>query len=342
MKERITLKHIAKIFDVSIATVSKSLNDSHEISTETKKKIQAYAKEQNYKPNSIALSLLNKKTKTIGIIIPNILNSFFAKAFVGMEKVASENGFNIISCITNESYEKEVNIMELLKNGTLDGFIISLSEETQVKQDFSHLTNAINEGLPIVMFDRVTNQVECDKVIVDDMQGAYNATTHLIKTGCKNIALLSELFNLSVGKLRLEGYKKALRDHNIDIDDSLIINVDKSDDFDATLFPFIKDKNIDGILSLDENSAIKAEKTILRKGYNIPEDLSIIGFTNGKLPRFVTPSISTISQHGRVVGAEAAQMLIDRLNDDEDRDYSTKVINTSLIERESTRETVLK
>jgi len=342
VKERITLKHIAKIFDVSIATVSKSLNDSHEISTETKKKIQAYAKEQNYKPNSIALSLLNKKTKTIGIIIPNILNSFFAKAFVGMEKVASENGFNIISCITNESYEKEVNIMELLKNGTLDGFIISLSEETQVKQDFSHLTNAINEGLPIVMFDRVTNQVECDKVIVDDMQGAYNATTHLIKTGCKNIALLSELFNLSVGKLRLEGYKKALRDHNIDIDDSLIINVDKSDDFDATLFPFIKDKNIDGILSLDENSAIKAEKTILRKGYNIPEDLSIIGFTNGKLPRFVTPSISTISQHGRVVGAEAAQMLIDRLNDDEDRDYSTKVINTSLIERESTRETVLK
>ncbi|MBT8304160.1 MAG: LacI family transcriptional regulator [Bacteroidia bacterium] len=340
MKERITLKHIAKIFDVSIATVSKSLNDSHEISTETKKKIQAYAKEQNYKPNSIALSLLNKKTKTIGIIIPNILNSFFAKAFVGMEKVASENGFNIISCITNESYEKEVNIMELLKNGTLDGFIISLSEGTQVKQDFSHLTNAINEGLPIVMFDRVTDQVECDKVIVDDMEGAYNATSHLIRTGCKNIALLSELYNLSVGKLRLEGYKKALRDHNIEIDESLIINVNKNDDFDATLIPFIKDKNIDAILSLDENSAIKAEKTVLNKGYNIPEDMSIIGFTNGKLPRFVTPSISTISQHGRVVGAEAAQMLINRLNDDEDREYKTKVINTSLIQRESTKETV--
>jgi len=337
VKKRITLKHIAKIFDVSIATVSKSLNDSHEISTETKKKIQDYAKEHHYKPNSIALSLLNKKTKTIGIIIPNILNAFFAKAFVGMEKVASENGFNIISCITNESYEKEVNIMELLKNGTLDGFIISLSEGTQMKQDFSHLSNAINEGLPIVMFDRVTNSVECDKVIVDDMQGTYHATEHLIKSGSKNIALISELYNLSVGKLRLEGYKKALRDNNIEINESLILHVHKKDDFDILLKPLLKDQKIDAILSLDENSAIKAQKTILKEGYEIPSQISIIGFTNGKLPRFVTPSISTISQHGRHVGEVAAQMLIDRLNSEDESEYSTKIIKTNLIERETTK-----
>lgn len=337
MKQRITLKHIAKIFDVSIATVSKSLNDSHEISTETKKKIQEYAKEHNYKPNSIALSLLNKKTKTIGIIIPNILNSFFAKAFVGMEKVASENGFSIISCMSNESYEKEVSIMELLKNGTLDGFIISLSEGTQLKQDFSHLSNAINEGLPIVMFDRVTDKVECDKVIVDDMEGAYHATEHLIKSGCKNIALISEVFNVSVGKLRLEGYKQALIDHGIAVDESLIMNVNKKDDFDVLLHPFLKEKKIDAILSLDENSAIKAQRTYLLNGYKIPEELSIIGFTNGKLPRFVTPSLSTISQHGRQVGEVAAKMLIDRLNNEEDSAYITKVIKTDLIERETTK-----
>ena len=337
MKQRITLKHIAKVFDVSIATVSKSLNDSHEISTETKKKIQDYAKEHHYKPNSIALSLLNKKTKTIGIIIPNILNAFFAKAFVGMEKVASENGFNIISCITNESYEKEVNIMELLKNGTLDGFIISLSEGTQLKQDFSHLNNAINEGLPIVMFDRVTNEVKCDKVIVDDMQGTYHATDHLIKSGCKNIVLISELYNLSVGKLRLEGYKKALRGNNIAVDESLIFHVHKKDDFDVLLKPLFKDKKIDAVLSLDENSAIKAQKTILKEGYKIPEDISIIGFTNGKLPRFVTPSISTISQHGRHVGEVAAKMLIDRLNSEDQIEYTTKIIKTDLIERETTK-----
>jgi len=337
VKQRITLKHIAKIFDVSIATVSKSLNDSHEISTETKKKIQVYAKEHHYKPNSIALSLLNKKTKTIGIIIPNILNSFFAKAFVGMEKVASENGFSIISCMSNESYEKEVGIMELLKNGTLDGFIISLSEGTQLKQDFSHLSNAINEGLPIVMFDRVTDKVDCDKVIVDDMEGAYHATEHLIKSGCKNIALISEVFNVSVGKLRLKGYKKALLDHNMKVDEALILNVHKKDDFDVLLNPFLKKKKIDAILSLDENSAIKAERTFLNNGYKIPEDISIIGFTNGKLPRFVTPSLSTISQHGRLVGEIAAKMLIDRLNSEDDSEYTTKIIKTDLIERESTK-----
>lgn len=337
MKQRITLKHIAKVFDVSIATVSKSLNDSHEISTETKKKIQEYAKEHHYKPNSIALSLLNKKTKTIGIIIPNILNGFFAKAFVGIEKVASENGFNIISCITNESYEKEVSIMELLKNGTIDGFIISLSEGTQLKQDFSHLNNAINEGLPIVMFDRVTNSVECDKVIIDDLQGAYHATQHLIKSGSKNIVLISELHNLSVGKLRLEGYKKALKDNNIKIDESLILNVHKKDDFNTLLKPLLKANKIDAVLSLDENSAIKAQRVLLEKGFKIPEQVSIIGFTNGKLPRFVTPSISTISQHGRQVGQTAVKMLIDRLNSDEDFEYSTKIINTNLIERETTK-----
>ncbi len=337
MKQRITLKHIAKIFDVSIATVSKSLNDSHEISTETKEKIRAYAKEHHYKPNSIALSLLNKKTKTIGIIIPNILNSFFAKAFVGMEKVASENGFSIISCMTNESYEKEVNIMELLKNGTLDGFIISLSEGTQLKQDFSHLSNAINEGLPIVMFDRVTNSVECDKVIVDDMQGAYHATEHLIKSGCKNIALISEIHKVSVGKLRLKGYKKALNDNGIELDDSLILNVHKKDDFNKLLNPYIKDNKIDAVLSLDENSAIKAQRVLLENNYKIPEDISIIGFTNGKLPRFVTPSLTTMSQHGRNVGEVAAKMLINRLNSEDDIDYTTKVIKTSLIERETTK-----
>ncbi len=338
MKQRITLKHIAKIFDVSIATVSKSLNDSHEISTETKAKIQEYAKEHHYKPNSIALSLLNKKTKTIGIIIPNILNSFFVKAFVGMEKVASENGFSIITCITNESYEKEVSIMELLKNGTLDGFIISLSEGTQVEQDFSHLSNAINEGLPIVMFDRVTNSVECDKVIVDDMLGAYHATEHLINSGCKNIALISEIYNVSVGKLRLEGYKKALIDNGRAVNESLILNVNKKDDFDVLLNPFLKSKKIDAILSLDENSAVKAQRTIVHSGMKIPEDMSIIGFTNGKLPRFVTPSISTITQHGRHVGEVAAQILIDRLNsEEEDSEYVTKIIKTNLIERATTK-----
>ncbi len=338
MKKRITLKHIASEFNVSIATVSKALNDSHEISTSTKEKIQQYAKDYHYKPNNVALSLLNKKTKTIGVIVPNILNYFFTRAFAGIEEVASKNGFNIISCISNESYEKEVNTMELLKNGTLDGFIISLSEETQVKNNYGHISNAINEGLPVILFDRVTEMVECNKVIVNDLEGAYNATKHMLLTGCKKVALISPISNLSVGKLRIEGYKKALTEFGIKIDPNLIVKIGKKDDFDANIKILLGDKDIDGLLCLEEDSTIKSLEIVKKKRYKIPEEMSIIGFTNGKLPKHVTPNITTVSQHGTYIGKLAAEMLIKQINNQLEQGISTtKVVKTSLIERETTK-----
>ncbi|WP_406685160.1 LacI family transcriptional regulator [Seonamhaeicola sp. MEBiC1930] len=337
MKKRITLKHIANQFDVSIATVSKALNDSYEISAKTKDKIQRYAKEHNYKPNSVALSLLNKKTKTIGVIIPNIMNNFFAKVFVGIESKATEKGYSLISCISNESLEKELKTMELLKNGTLDGFILSLAEETQAKGEYQHLKNTINEGVPMVMFDRVTDDIECDKVIVDDFEGARHATNHLIKTGCKRIALISVIDNLSVGKLRVKGYKKALADNQIEIDQKLIVKIGKQEDFEIAMKIVLADKSIDGLLCLEESSAVQSLEIVKRMGYNIPKDLSIICFTNGKLPQYVTPKITTISQHGKYIGETAAHMLIDRLEGNSKEPFQTKVIKTSLIERESTR-----
>ncbi len=340
MKKRITLKHIANEFNVSIATVSKALNDSYEISTKTKAKIQEYAKEHHYKPNSIALNLQNRKTKTIGIIIPNILNHFFTKVFVGIEKVATEKGYNIITCISNESYEKEVNAMELIKNGALDGFIISIAEETQIKENFSHFKNTINEGIPIVMFDRVSDEIHCDKVIVNDQEGAYNATKHFIETGCTNIALVSNIDNLSVGKLRIEGYKDALRDYNIPIDDALILRIDEFNDIETLLKNLLGSRNIDALLCLEEDSAVDSLKLIQSKGHKVPEDISIIGFTNGKLPRHVTPAITTVSQHGIYLGETAARILIEKLEQDnpsEETEYTTKVIKTSIIERATTK-----
>lgn len=338
MKKRITLKHIANEFNVSIVTVSKALKDSHEISSATKVKIQKYAKEHHYKPNSIALSLLNKKTKTIGVLIPNIMNTFFAKVFAGIENKAAEHGYNLISCISNESYEKEVKTMELLKNGTLDGFILSLAEETQIKQNFEHLTNAINEGIPIVMFDRVTDTITCDKVIVNDLEGAFKATDLLIKSGCKRIVVLSVIDNLSVGKLRVEGYKKALIENNVDIEEKLIVRIEKKESFDVCLKIILADKSIDGLLCLEESSAIKSLKIVKSMGYKIPEEMSIICFTNGDLPKHVSPAITTISQHGKYIGEIATKMLIERLeSNNENESYTTKVIKTSLLERETTR-----
>ena len=193
LKRRITLKVIAEEFGVSIATVSKALNDSFDIGQQTKDKIKAYAEKHHYTPNKIARSLVQKKTKTIGVIIPNIMNNFFAQVFVGIEEMATERGYNLISCISNESFEKEVATMEILQGGMLDGFILSLSEETQIKQDYAHLERSMAQGIPVLLFDRVTSKVDCDKVIVDDLQGAYNATQHLLRSGCKRIAVISIL-----------------------------------------------------------------------------------------------------------------------------------------------------
>lgn len=338
MKKRITLKHIAGEFDVSIATVSKALNDSYEISVKTKEKIQEYAKAHNYKPNNIALSLINKKTKTIGVIIPNIMNNFFAKVFVGIERVAAEKGYSLISCISNESYEKEVKTMELLKNGTLDGILLSMAEETQIKQDYDHLKMAIDDGVPLVLFDRVTRKVDCDKVVVDDLEGAYYATRRLIRSGCRRIALISILDNLSVGKLRVEGYKKALLEYAYEIEERLIVRISKNEDFDTAMKMVLADKRIDALLCLEESSAMKCLILVKGMGYKIPEEMSIISFTNGELPKYVTPTITTVSQHGVHIGETSARMLIERLESkDEFLPSRIKVVKTSLVERETTR-----
>ena len=225
MRAKATLKQIAKELGVSISTVSKALNGSPEISEPTKQRVQEYAKLKNYKPNVIGLNLKNRRTKTIGVIIPNILNSFFAKVFSGIEKVADENGYKVITCISNESLEKEKNALEILSNGTIDGFIVSIAEESQKFQRFEHFTTIINEGTPIVMFDRIADEVVCDKVIVDDYESAINATEHLIKTGCKKIALLSSINELSVGKLREKGFFKAMASNGLEVDSSIFKSI---------------------------------------------------------------------------------------------------------------------
>ena len=177
MKRKVTLKQIAKELDVSISTVSKSLRDSPEISEDTRLKVQAFAKLYNYKPNLIALSLKNRKTKTIGIIIPEIVHHFFVFLCSGIEHVVNEKGYNVIVTLSDESFDKEVINMDMLANGSIDGFIMSLSKETQYRRDFHHISEVINQGMPVVMFDRVTNDISCDKVIIDDNFAALIAVT---------------------------------------------------------------------------------------------------------------------------------------------------------------------
>ncbi|WP_396168276.1 LacI family DNA-binding transcriptional regulator [Flavobacterium sp.] len=338
MKTKATLKQIAKELGVSVSTVSKALNDSPEISDPTKIRVQEYAKLKNYKPNIIGLNLKNRSTKTIGVIIPNILNSFFAKVFTGIEKVADEKGYKVITCISNESLEKEIGVLEMLSNGTIDGFLLSISKEAQKAQKFDHFKSIINEGTPIVMFDRIADEVNCDKVIVDDFDSAINATNHLIDTGCKNIALFSTIKQLSVSNLRSQGFYKAFEQKGLKVNEDLIILTDNIEEFDEKIQGFFDANLVDGVFALDEHTSVSTMKIALKKGMKIPEDLSIIGFADGVWSRRMTPSLSTVSQHGPEIGEEAVKMLIEKLESKEENyTHRTVVIKTELRQRDSTR-----
>ena len=338
MKAKATLKQIAKEFEVSISTVSKALSDSPEISEATKIKIQEYAKLQNYKPNSIAKNLKNQRTNTIGVIIPNILNPFFAKVFSGIEKAALAKGYNVITGISNESHDKEMQVMDMLNNGTIDGFIVSVAEETQSKKEYQHFKEIINSGTPIVMFDRVAEGIVCDKVIVDDFESSFDATQHLIKLGSKKIALLSTIGNLSVGQLRVEGYQKALEVNKIKMEPNLLVIENDIESFDTKLASLFQNEKVDAVFALDEHASTMAMKLAIKKGIKIPEQLNIIGFADGVWSKRLTPSLSTVSQHAPEIGAKAAELLINKLNTkDEFYQHQTVVIKTELRQRESTR-----
>lgn len=338
MRRKVTLKQIAKELDVSISTVSKSLRDSPEISEDTRQKVQAFAKLYNYKPNLIALSLKNKKTKTIGIIIPEIVHHFFATVISGIEHVANEHGYNVIVTLSDESFDKEVINMEMLANGSIDGFILSLSKETQHKKDFHHITEVINQGMPVVMFDRVTNDILCDKVIIDDNLAAYEAVQNLIDKGFKKIALITTVDYVSVGKLRTDGYIKALKTNNIAVDPKLILKIEDIDICDHQIEELISNNEIDAVFAVNELFAVTAIKAAKKINLKVPEDIAVIGFTDGIISKYSSPSITTVSQNGMKMGGKAAKMLIERLESEEEEDehYKTEVIETHLVLREST------
>ena len=340
MKRKITLKHIAKELDISISTVSKSLRNSDEISQETREKVQAFAKLYNYKPNNIALSLKNKKTKTICILIPEIIHHFFATVISGVEHIANQHGYNVLVCLSDESFDKEVINMEMLANGSIDGFILSLSKETQQRRDFHHISEVINQGMPVVMFDRVTNDILCDKVIIDDNLAAFNATQFLIDKGFKSIGLITTIDYVSVGKLRTDGYHKALLANDIALDENKILKIEDTNNFEDAIFDLINNNDLDAIFAVNEIFAVTAIKVARKLNLQVPQDISIIGFTDGIISKYSSPTITTVSQNGIKMGEKAAKMLIEKLETEEDENYEeqykTEVIETELIQREST------
>lgn len=339
MRRKITLKDIARELEVSISTVSKALKNSEEIGRDTKEKVQAFAKLYNYKPNNIAVSLKNKHTKNIGVIIPDIVHYFFTTVFRGIEKYAISRGYNVITCISDSSFNKEVINMEMLANGSIDGFIMALSTETQLKSDFNHLREVTEQGIPLVLFDSITDEIQCDKVIINDEQIAYEAVEKMIRSGKKQIALISTGSFYTVNKNREKGYRRALLDNGLAVDENMILKLPPEENIDI-IDPFMEANSIDAILAVNEITAIHAMGIAKKKGFKIPEDISFIGFTDGLLSKYAMPTLTSIAQHGDRMGEIAAEMLIDRVESENEEDqeeiFRTEIIEASLIEREST------
>ncbi|KAB1158597.1 LacI family transcriptional regulator [Tenacibaculum aiptasiae] len=337
MKPKITIKIIAKELGVSVSTVSKALRDSYEISKETKDRIKAYADYYNYRPNNLALQLRNQKTKVIGIILPKIVHHFFSTVIKGIEDEANKRGYNIMVCFSNNNEKKEAETIDVLTNGSVDGLLVSIAKETLENNTFSHFKRLTENEVPLVLFDRTHASINCDKVIVDDIGAGYKATKHLLDLGCKKIAIITTPEHVTVGLHREQGYEKALKEQGEVIDRDLIVEVDEENDIYTQIKELFK-YEVDAVFAVNEIYAAIAIRIAKEKGLRVPEDISIVGFTDGLISEYSSPSITTVVQHGFTMGKQAAEMLIDRIeNGDDKKRFQTKVISSNLKIRESTK-----
>jgi len=335
MKQKITIKTIAKELGVSTSTVSKALRDSHEISIETKERIKAYADYYKYKPNNLALQLRNQKTKVIGVILPKIVHHFFSTVIKGIESGASEKGYHIMVCFSNESYQSEVDNLKVLSNGSVDGLIVSIAQETLENKNFQHFYGLVDEEIPLVLFDRVQDSILCDKVVVDDVGAGYKATQHLVERGRKKIAMLTTKEHINVGYLRKQGYLKSLKENGLPINENLVLEIDEKED-ERQQISTIFDHDIDAIFAVNEIYAAMAIQAARQRNIRIPEDVSVVGFTDGLISEYSSPSITAVVQHGFTMGKQAVELLIDRIENEGDTlPPRTKVISSNIHVRES-------
>ena len=321
---------------VSPSTVSRALKDHPDISEETRNLVKTFAEKVKYRPNALALSLRKQKTNTLGLVIPEIVHHFFSSVISGMEDLAYGEGYTMMICQSNENFYREVINLQALLDHRVDGLLVSISKTTR---EFNHLHNALDSGIPMVFFDRICDEIDTDRVITDDFEGARIATTHLIETGCQKILHLAAPRHLLIGKNRYEGYVQALKNHKIPLDENLVLKCDTREEVMSmrqhilTLAP-----QIDGIFGVNDSTAIAVMQVLQENGYRIPEDISVVGFGDGPIATIASPPLTTLEQKGYEMGREAVRLLIQRLeNPGALINNQTKIITPSLVRRKTTR-----
>ncbi len=336
---QVTIKDIARELGISPSTVSRALKDHPDISVDTKKAVNELADKLNYQPNIVALNLRQKKTNTLGVIIPELIHFFFSTVISGIEDVANQAGYNVIIAQSNESIEREKKIIKALFNSRVDGMLLSISRETN---NFDHIESILSKGVPIVFYDRMYTNPNTSKVIVDDYIGAKEVVNHLIEQGCKKIALLEGTPGLMISQDRKRGYLDALTENNIPFDESLVIacpegtlEEGKEAAENLSKLGIIPD----GIFATSDPMAMGAITVLREKGIKIPQDVAVAGFSNWFYGQLMEPSLTTVDQPGFEMGQEAARLLIRQIEmkdkDQFDIQPETKTLKTRLIVRNS-------
>ncbi|MDH4462248.1 MAG: LacI family DNA-binding transcriptional regulator [Flectobacillus sp.] len=334
--ETVTIKDIAKALNLSTSTVSRALRGSYEISPETKKVVLEYAEKINYRPNPIALSLKENRSRSIGVIVPEIDNPFFSQAINGIETIVYNRGYHVLIFQSYESYQREVINVQHLASRRVDGVLISLSGQTT---DIDHLRELQDKGMPIVFFDRFSDEINTHKVIADNFDGAFKATEHLIKSGRRRIAHIAASASLSITKERINGYRAALNKYQRPIDDTLIKYCGYSlVEVDNVIGELLADDNPpDAIFTASDRLAVSCLTALKNKHVDIPKQMAVVGFTNLKVAHLFDPPLSTVMQPAMEMGQTAAELLLDLIERKSKGPitYQTIKLPTEMIIRES-------
>lgn len=337
-KGRVTITDIARELNVAPSTVSRALHDHPALKKETKEAVKALAEKLDYQPNLLALNLLQKKSNTIGVIVPEITSHFFSAIVTGVQDIVNTSEYNIMICLSNESYQEEKSIVNNLLRIQVDGVLVSPSSKTK---DFDHFRKLQKSGTPVVVFDRDCPGLDADKVLVDDYSGAFQAVEYLIKSGCKKIAHMAGPKNLSTTDHRFQGYLDALEQNNIPVQNKYIAHV-KGFSHEDGLGPakkLLKLKNPpDAIFAMNDNIAISAMHVAKKLEFKIPEDISIVGFDDRPNSSYFTPSLSTVWQPVYSIGILSARILLHHLEGSDTKvNFRQEVFKPELIIRDSSK-----
>jgi LacI family transcriptional regulator len=329
-----TIKDIANHLNIAPSTVSRALRDHPDISQERKDAIMKLAKKLDYHPNTIARSLKSNRTMTIGVIIPEIKHNFFSAALDGIEEATYKSGYTILVCKSNEDYQRELVNTRALVTNRADGLLVSIAQNTQ---NTDHFKNLLKRKIPLVFFDRVCENLNTSKVIMDDYNGAFKAVEHLIKSGYTNIAHLAGPKHLSISRQRLGGYCAALKKHGIPHREEYVIHAGMDDvDGEQGFNQLMKlDEPPKAVLAVNDPVALGIYMQMKKNGLKIPDDMAVVGFSDNPVSSLIDPPMTTVAQHPYEMGRRAAELLLEQMEQGESFKPKTEVLNFDLIIRES-------